>query len=77
MISRVGEWKGNARGTRKDSCNFKERCITMKTDGENWGRLSKDSVGIVLPDFFNFISLNLPALSNLFTFEKVNLNFIK
>lgn len=26
----------------------------MKTDGENWGRLSKDSVGIVLPDFFNF-----------------------
>lgn len=54
MISRVGKWKGNARGTRKGSCNFKERCITMKTDGENWGRLSKDTVGIVLPDFFNF-----------------------
>lgn len=79
MISRVGEWKGNARGTRKGSCNFKERCITMKTDGENWGRLSKDSVGIVLPDFFNF-NFRFPestSLSNLFTFEKVNLNFIK
>lgn len=55
MISRVGD--SFARGTRKGSCNFKERCTTvMKSDGENWGRLSKDFVRCSRFFQFTFVS---------------------
>lgn len=44
------------------------------------GKIGEDYRKILLESFFRifliltFVSLNLPALSNLFTFEKVNLN---
>lgn len=44
------------------------------------GKIGEDYRKILLESFFwiflilTFVSLNLPALSNLFTFEKVNLN---
>lgn len=73
MISRVGD--SFARGTRKGSCNFKERCTTvMKSDGENWGRLSKDFVRIVAPDFFNLLSFP-PNHFTEYIFEYINLRF--